>query len=138
MEDLEKSQRAKTRGSKRLIRILVVDDDVTFGKNFAAILEDKGYTATLVDSGNAAITELGGAHFDLAFVDIKLPDINGVEVLRKIKEVSPKTRVVVITAFPLDKLLMEAVEQGAFDYFCKPFDVNAVLQVVKDLSSPKR
>lgn len=121
--------------NKGLMRILVVDDDLIFGKNFTDILKNIGYTVELVNNGNAAVTELGDSHFDIVFLDIKLPDINGIEVLKKVKAIRPKTNVIVMTAFPFDIMAMEEVKQaGAFTYFYKPFDINAVLRAIKELS----
>ncbi len=119
--------------SKGFISILVVDDDLIFGKNFAAILRNKGYYVKFVRSGNGAIAQLDVSHFDIVFLDIRLPDINGVEVFKKIKEIGSKAKVIIMSAFPFDKSLIELAQEGVVKYFCKPFDINEALRVIEEM-----
>lgn len=120
-------------GSISAVRVLIVDDDLIFGRNFAAILKEKGYEADLVNNGSEAVLRLSGSYFDIVFLDIRLPDINGVEVFKKIREISPKVKVIILSAFPFDKTVTEAVWGGGVRYFSKPFDIAAVLEAVKEL-----
>jgi len=119
--------------NKTKVSILVVDDDSIFARNFTAILRDHGYVAESVGSGRDAIEQFGAVDFDIVFLDIKLSDISGLEVLKKIKEIRPYTNVIMITAFPQNNLLNEAIQHGAFDCFCKPFDIDAILNIIENL-----
>ncbi len=116
------------------IHVLVVDDDLIFGKNFVTILKDKGYSVELAGIGNKAIDMLNTEHFDIVLLDIKLPDINGIEVFKKIKEAKGKTGVIVMSAYPFDKPVMDKIKEESLIYFCKPFDINAVLDAIKKIS----
>lgn len=116
------------------IRILVVDDDLIFGKNFVTILRDRGYYVELAGTGNKAIDTLNAEYFDIVLLDIKLPDINGIEVFKKIKEIKPETGVIVMSAYPFDKPAMDKIQEESLIYFCKPFDINAVLNAIKKIS----
>ncbi|MDD5669869.1 MAG: response regulator, partial [Candidatus Omnitrophica bacterium] len=75
-------------------KLLLVEDNVIFGKNFSAILQDRGYNVFWVTSGSKAIAELARDFFKVVFLDIRLADINGIEVLRAVKKNSPLTRIV--------------------------------------------
>lgn len=112
------------------MRILLVDDDLILSKNFANILEDQGYAVETVHDGNTAVLKVSSADFDLVFLDMKLPDIDGAETYRRIKEIKPGINVIVISAFPFEKIITDALEGGVLEYFSKPFDVNAVLSTV--------
>jgi DNA-binding response OmpR family regulator len=116
-------------------RILVVDDDLIFGKNLCTILIDKGFKVELAGTGNKAIEVLGLGHFDIVLLDIKLPDINGIEVFKKIKEAKARTAVIVMSAYPFDKEVMDTIQEESLIYFCKPFDINAVLNAIKKFTT---
>lgn len=117
-----------------LTRILIVDDDLIFGKNFAVILKDKGYSVDLVESGNEAVNRLSAEDFNIVFLDIKLPDINGIEVLKKIKEINRKTNVIIMSAFSFDGLDTDMAREGTVKYFCKPFNINEALGIIKEIT----
>jgi DNA-binding NtrC family response regulator len=116
-----------------MVRILVVDDDLIFGKSFTTILKDKGYNVEWVNSGNSAIAQLENKYFDIVFLDVKLPDINGAEVLKRVKAISPKTNVIMITAFSFDEFAEELIQSGAFAYFNKPFDISLAIRAIEEL-----
>lgn len=113
--------------------ILVVDDDLIFGKNFVTILRDRGYCVELAGTGNKAVDMLNSDHFDIVLLDIRLPDINGIEVFKKIKESKPDTCVIVMSAYPFDKPVMDTIQEESLTFFCKPFDINAVLNAIKKI-----
>lgn len=120
---------------KENARILVVDDDLIFGKNFVTILRYEGYTVELASTGNKAVDMLSGGDFNIVLLDIKLPDLNGLEIFKKVKEVQPKAAVILMSAYPFDKDLMSAIEKESLPYFCKPFDINSILDTIKKISS---
>ncbi|HSH70202.1 MAG TPA: sigma-54 dependent transcriptional regulator [Deferrisomatales bacterium] len=103
--------------------VLVVDDEREIGRFFEAFLsEEKGCRVTVANTGRDAREELQRQAFDLALLDLKLPDANGIELLREIKQVSPRCQVIIMTGFSTVKSAVEAVKLGACDYVNKPFD----------------
>lgn len=118
----------------RLFHMLVVDDDLIFGRNFSAILKDKGYLVDLVHTGKAALERVKAEDFDIVFLDVKLPDIDGIEVLKGIKAISPRSKVIMITAFDFDSVINAANREGVAAYFCKPFNISLVLQAIEEFT----
>ncbi len=114
-------------------RILIVDDDLIFGKNFATILIDKGCSVELAGTGNKAVDMLNSDHFNIVLLDIRLPDINGIEVFKKIKQIKPDISVIVMSAYPYEESVMYTIKDESLVYFCKPFDINAVLDSIKKI-----
>ena len=113
-------------------RILVVDDDENILKVVAAILKDKGYTVETASSGNEAIKKTQKAHYDLMLIDIRLPDMEGTELLTKVKETTPKIRKVIVTGYPTLHNAVTAVNKGADAYIMKPFEVEKMLDTIKE------
>lgn len=113
--------------------MLLVEDNVIFGKNFSAILQDRGYSVFWATSGSKAIAELARDFFKVVFLDIRLADIDGIEVLRAVKKNSPLTRIVVISATQPERLREEWKSEGTFTYLGKPFDIDQVLRILEDM-----
>jgi len=112
-------------------KVLVVDDERSMRLTLAAILEDQGYDVTEVEDGYRAIEVVEQVPFDLVFIDIRMPGINGIETFREIKKISPKTVVVMMTAFSVEDLVKEALDEGAFSVIYKPFDLVSVVKLVE-------
>jgi len=102
-------------------KILVVDDEATFRERFVRSLERKGYDAQGVGSRRAALDAISDDDFDVAFLDIRLPDGSGLELFEDLNERSPQTAIVMITAYAGLDSAVEALRQGAVDYLSKPF-----------------
>ncbi len=103
--------------------ILVIDDEVEVGTFFQYYLEEeKNYPVAVANSGREARELLGSRSFDLALVDLKLPDTDGISLLREIKENNPGCEVIIMTGYSTIKSAVEAMKLGAFDYIDKPFD----------------
>jgi len=111
-------------------KVLVVDDQKSMRLTLAAILEDQGYDVTEVEDGYRAIEAVEQVPFDLVFMDIKMPGINGVQTFREIKKIIPKSVVVMMTGFAVEDLVKEALDEGAFSVIYKPFDMESVLNLV--------
>jgi two-component system response regulator HydG len=111
----------------KVLRILVVDDDRMMAKTLVDILRLKGYEAEGVHSGQEALDKAGQVGFDLLVSDIKMPDLNGVELCRQVKQKWPGLPVALMTAYATDRLLQEGVAQGAETVFDKPIAVNDLL-----------
>ena len=113
-------------------RILVVDDDENIRKVVVAILEDEGYIVESVGTAKKAIEITRKKFFNVALIDIRLPDIEGTELLGKMKETTPRMRKIIITGYPTLHNAIEAVNKRADAYIMKPFDVDKVLATIKD------
>ena len=101
-------------------RILVVDDDPLVRRSCERIL-GKGYDLRLADTGREGLSLLEGETFDLALVDLKLPDISGMDILQRAPDSFPETPIIVITGYASISSAVDAVKTGAFDYLAKPF-----------------
>ncbi len=113
-------------------RILIVDDDETIRTVLATILEEKGYTVDTAENGNEGIEKTKTNFYNLALIDIRLPDMQGTQVLAKMKETAPKIRKIIITGFPSLQNSVEALNKGAHAYIMKPFDMDNVLETVEE------
>ncbi|NLA27408.1 MAG: sigma-54-dependent Fis family transcriptional regulator [Firmicutes bacterium] len=100
---------------------LVVDDEQEVCNFFSYLLQKKGYRVATANSGRQALERLKDHRFNVALVDLKLPDLNGIEILREIKKVQPACEVIIITGYSTVKSAVEAIQSGAFDYVEKPF-----------------
>src|SRR3972149_4510985 len=113
-------------------RILVIDDDENIRKMLTAILEDEGYTAESVGTAKKAIEKTKKSFYNLALIDIRLPDMDGIKLLTKVRETTPKMRKIIITGYPTLQNAIEAVNKGADAYIIKPFDMRKVLKAIKN------
>lgn len=111
-------------------RILIVDDDENIRKVLVAILEDEGYDVESVGTAKDAIDRTKKGFYNLALIDIRLPDMEGIELLNRLKDTTPKIRKIIITGYPTLQNAVDAVNKGANAYVLKPFDVKRVLQTI--------
>ncbi len=114
-------------------KVLVVDDQKSMRLTLAAILEDQGYDVTEVEDGYRAIEAVERVPFDLVFLDIKMPGINGVQTFREIQKINPKSVVVMMTGFAVEDLVKGALDEGAFSVIYKPFDMEGVIKLVESV-----
>jgi DNA-binding NtrC family response regulator len=112
-------------------RIIIVDDDEGIRETLAAILQEEGYQVDTAESGKEAIEKTNAKFYDLALIDIRLPDVEGIDLLKEIKETVPKIRKIIITGYPTLQNAIEAVNSGADAYVLKPFDMAKVLRIIK-------
>jgi DNA-binding NtrC family response regulator len=113
-------------------RILIVDDDESIRKVLAAVLEEKGYMIDAAEDGKEAIEKTDKNFYNLVLVDIRLPDIEGSKLIAMMRETTPRMRKIIITGFPSLQNAVEALNKGADAYIIKPFDMDKVLQTIKD------
>lgn len=114
------------------VRILVVDDDESIRKVLVAILEDEGYAVKSVETARKAIEITKKEHFNVALVDIRLPDMEGTDLLPQLRETTPRMRKIIITGYPTLQNAINAVNRRADAYIMKPFDVVKMLETVRD------
>jgi DNA-binding NtrC family response regulator len=113
-------------------RIIVVDDDESIRKTMKAILEDEGYIVDLAESGKEAIQKTNDQTYNLALLDIRLPDMEGIELLKSMKESIPRTRKIMVTGYPSMQNAIGALNKNADAYLVKPVDVEKLLETVKE------
>lgn len=113
--------------------ILVVDDLRNMRLTLGGILEDEGYSVTTAEDGYQAIEAVRKRRFDAIFLDIKMPGIDGVQTFREIKKIDPDVAAVMMTAYSLEELVKEALEEGAHAIIYKPFDISMVIAIIEEL-----
>jgi len=113
-------------------RILVVDDDESIRRVLSRILEDEGYSVSTAKNGNEAIKKLSAEFYNLALIDIRLPDIDGTKLLTKMRKTTPRMRKIIITGYPSLQNAVEALNKGAHAYLMKPFDMDTVLTTIEE------
>jgi DNA-binding NtrC family response regulator len=113
-------------------RILVVDDDEGIRTTLTAILEDEGYKVDTAESGKEAILKSNAGFYNLALIDVRLLDMQGTELLTRIKDTVPRMRKIIITGYPTVHNAIDAVNRNADAYMLKPFDIGKLLFVIKD------
>ena len=118
--------------------VLVVDDDRSMREFLEILLSKEGYQVSLAVGGEGACRILEKKKFDLLITDIRMKDVDGINVLKKAKESSPETMVVMISAFATAETAVEAMKEGAYDYIPKPFKVREFKKIVKDALQSKR
>jgi DNA-binding NtrC family response regulator len=113
-------------------RILVVDDDESIRSTVQAILQDEGYTVDLASTGQEAIQKTKENKYNVALLDIRLPDIEGVELLELLKDGIPRIRKIMVTGYPSIQNSVAAVNKRADAYLIKPVDPDNLLAVVEE------
>jgi DNA-binding NtrC family response regulator len=108
------------------VHILVVDDERNIRNNLRMVLEAAGYKADAAGNGDDAVTRVKEGHYDIAFVDIQMPEMDGLELLRYLRGLRPKMPVVMLTAYGTVERAVEAMKLGAVDFLEKPFDPKAI------------
>lgn len=113
-------------------RILIVDDDRSMRNTLSAILSDQGYETTTASSGEEAISLCDENVFKIIIMDVRMPGINGVEAFRRIRKHCEDVRVILMSAYTVDDLKKEALEDGAIAFLSKPLDLDAVIRLIRD------
>lgn len=110
-------------------RILVVDDELVVIKSAQRVLNSEGYEVEGALGGREAILKLEQGDYDLVFTDLKMPEVDGITLIRWIKKARPSMGILIITGYPSQETIKEAVELGIIDYIPKPFTPSALLDV---------
>ena len=114
-----------------MTRILIVDDERFLLQGLGQALGSSATTVKAVETGSAALQEITSAPYHLCFLDICLPDLDGIEVLKKITELSPGTKVVIMTAGVVTARMQECIERNAYLFLPKPFDLLQVKMLAR-------
>lgn len=116
---------------KNNLRVLVVDDDANLRKTLSDILRFKGYEVAAAGTGAEGIAEAKRALVHVALIDLKLPDMSGIEVMAQIKLATPLTEAIILTGHAALDTAIEATEKGAFSYLLKPYEIEDLLQHIR-------
>jgi len=116
------------------LNILIVEDGRSQREMLKDFLAREGHRVTEAEDGNTAIRQVQGGHFDLLLLDFKMPGMNGIEVLEKIKNINPKISVIMMTAYGTIETAVDAMKLGAVDYIPKPIDLDQLLALVSRIS----
>jgi len=113
------------------VKVLVVDDEAVIRKGICRVMEGRGYQAESSESGFGAIEKLQKAPFNIVITDLKMPGMDGIEVLKAIKILQPDVPVIIITGYSTVDTAVEAMKNGAFDYIAKPFTPKQIIEMVE-------
>jgi len=113
-------------------KIIIIDDDETIRKSIAVMLETAGYSVDTAQSGKEAIEKTNSNFYNLALIDIRLPDMEGIQLLTAMKETTPKMIKVMLTGYPSMQNAIDAVNKGADGYVVKPAKMDDLLNVVRE------
>ena len=112
--------------------ILIVDDDKSILRTFSRILQKSGYEIDIAETGKEAIEKANNNHYDLALVDIRLPDMDGTDLLAKVKKQLQQTVKIMITGFPSLETGVKALDEGADAYLVKPVKPQELLMLLEE------
>lgn len=113
-------------------RILIIDDDENIRKVLETILEDEGYIVETAETAKQGIEKSETAFYNVALIDVRLPDMEGIELLSKLRNTKPKMRKIIVTGYPTLQNAIAAVNKGADAYVMKPFEVDKILQTIRE------
>ncbi|MDI6744799.1 MAG: response regulator [Thermodesulfovibrionales bacterium] len=108
-----------------------MDDDAELRGNLSEILKGVGYQTNEAASGKEAIEKTASGDFDIALLDLMMPGMSGAETLGELRKISPKTKVIMITAFATVDNAVDAIKKGASDYIAKPFKIEELLTAIR-------
>ncbi len=118
-------------------KILVVDDEQSMREFLDIMLKKEAYKVSLASNGEEVLKYIGKDIFDLVLLDIRMPKMDGITVLRKIKSTSPETVVIMITAYASADTAIKAMKEGAYDYITKPFKIDEIKLIIKNALEKK-
>lgn len=119
------------KNDRPLIRLLLVDDEEGFVNVLAKRMAKRGFDVTKVMSGTKALQAMRKADFDVAVLDLKIEDIDGIELLKILKKMDPKLPVIMLTGHGSEKDAREGLKLGAFDYLTKPCDFDNLVDKIR-------
>jgi len=117
---------------KKTDHILLVDDDEVLTEFLGVLLRGKGYEVTVAKNGKGALRKLKDNFYAVILIDIKLPDIDGIELISKMPRAEPDMRKVVLTGNPSFDNVQKALKAGAHDYLVKPAKLDEIVKTIED------
>ena len=118
-------------------KILIVDDEKAIRESVSLVLSEEGYETEIASNGSEALNLLNDQDYDVLITDLKMPEMDGIELIKKSLKICPQTSVIIITAHASVESAIEALRIGAFDYILKPFDFDDLILKVQRLLKHK-
>jgi DNA-binding NtrC family response regulator len=118
-------------------RVLLVDDETEFLETLVKRLKKRKLDVVSAVSGKDALATLGAEPIDVVVLDVKMPDMDGIETLKEIKKISPQVEVIMLTGHASVEVAIQGMELGAFDYLMKPMDIDELLYKLQDAYKKK-
>ncbi|MCP4267785.1 MAG: response regulator [Candidatus Brocadiaceae bacterium] len=112
--------------------VLIVDDEPGIRTTLAEILKDEGYNVVVAENGYKGIDAAKKTNFNFAIIDMKMPGLNGIDTLKRIKRISPDTKIFFMTAFLAEDVLDEEAKRQTHEIFYKPIDIDLILKIMKN------
>ena len=112
--------------------ILVMEDDLSVAKGLEMVLSEEGFDVNLAGTGELALEAFKQKRFDLLVADLRLPDIDGMEVIKQVKAAKPETEVIVITGYGTTATAVEAMKLGVHDFLPKPFTEDQIKTAIDE------
>lgn len=116
---------------KKADHILVIDDDEVLTEFLSVMLRGKGYEVTVVKNGKSALRKLKNNFYAVILIDIKLPDIDGIELISQIQKTEPDMRKIILTGNPSFDNVQKALKAGAHDYLVKPAKLEEIVKTIE-------
>ncbi len=113
-------------------KILMVDDDKSILRVYERIFQKEGYVTAIAETGREATEKTGKEGFDVALIDVKLPDVNGIELLKRFNSKNPKMVKIVITGLPSIDDGVKALDEGADAYLVKPVESKELIKLIRE------
>jgi DNA-binding NtrC family response regulator len=113
-------------------RLLIVDDEAKVRKYLSSIMKNRGYLVDTAHDGTSALEMVKKTDFDVVLLDVLMPGLDGLTVLREIKRLKPHTEVIMLTGNASVDTGVEGIRLGAFEYLLKPLDLNALTECLKE------
>ena len=121
-----------------MTKVLLVDDETLILYSLSKTLRHAGFDVTAVTTGREALQEIARNAYAICFLDVNLPDANGLDLMRTFQKVCPRTTIIIMTAVYLDEKQIRSLEMCGCRYLPKPFDLNKVLAMVEEISGKQR
>ncbi len=117
-----------------MVSVIIVDDSLFVRNSIKQMLKPTNITIVAeADDGISAVEKYKSLRPDLVLMDIMMPNMNGIEAMKKIKEFDPKCKIIVISSLHQEHIIKEAKQMGALDFIIKPFEIGAILHVIEDI-----
>lgn len=113
------------------VRILVVDDEEMLCDMLFDVLSQAGYTVKTARDGNDAIAQIENEPFEIVITDLKMPGMSGLELLQRVQKINPDICVLIITTYSTVESAVNAMKLGAYDYICKPFELDEIKVIIE-------
>ncbi|SMD08812.1 Response regulator receiver domain-containing protein [Desulfocicer vacuolatum DSM 3385] len=112
--------------------ILIMEDDLNVARGLKMVLDEDGYDVDLRDTGYGALDAMGQYQYDLLMADLRLPDIDGMQVIKKVRATNPSTGIIAMTGYATNDLAVDAMKLGARDFIAKPFTQEQIKTVIDE------